>query len=99
MESRPDLAGLFRPPSLSQRSRSSLHLFLWGSILISAGVFSFLAFLYAAILSKLLPPSGLPILASIENDWYYCLLIPLTSPVVIIVVYLHWLSMKLFKHA
>ena len=30
---------------------------------------------------------------------YYCLLIPLTGPVIIIAVYLHWLSMKLFKHA
>ncbi|MCO5602530.1 hypothetical protein L7F22_056663 [Adiantum nelumboides] len=99
MDARPDLAGLFRLPTLTHRCRSSPHLLLWGSVLISIGVLSFLAFLYAAVLSKLLRPSRVPFLTAIQHDWYYCLLIPLTGPVVIIAVYLHWLSMKLFKHA
>ncbi|KAI5065695.1 hypothetical protein GOP47_0020390 [Adiantum capillus-veneris] len=99
MEARPDLAGLFRLPTLSHRSRSSPHLLMWGSFLISIGILSFLAFLYAVVLSKLLPSSRVPFLTALENDWYYCLLVPLTGPVVIIAVYLHWLSMKLFKHA
>jgi hypothetical protein len=30
---------------------------------------------------------------------YYCLLVPLSLPVIIVAVYLHWLSMKIFKHA
>ncbi|ONK63385.1 uncharacterized protein A4U43_C07F14580 [Asparagus officinalis] len=58
----------------------------------------FEGFLYAAILSKLLPPPENPFLSAIQNDRYYCLLLPLTLPVLVVAVYLHWLSMKLFRH-
>lgn len=30
---------------------------------------------------------------------YYCFLMPLTIPILVVSVYVHWLSMKLFKHA
>ncbi|GMN26210.1 hypothetical protein TIFTF001_001228 [Ficus carica] len=30
---------------------------------------------------------------------YYCFLVPVTLPVLVVAVYFHWLSMKLFKHA
>ncbi|KAG9133748.1 hypothetical protein Leryth_018445 [Lithospermum erythrorhizon] len=30
---------------------------------------------------------------------YYCFLLPMTLPILFVAVYLHWLSMKLFKHA
>ncbi|KAL0550816.1 hypothetical protein IC582_009880 [Cucumis melo] len=58
-----------------------------------------LIFLYAAVISKLLPPSNNAFLSAIQNDWYYCLLVPLTLPILYVAVYFHWLSMKLFKHA
>uniref|UniRef100_A0A0D6R4K3 Phosphatidylinositol N-acetylglucosaminyltransferase subunit Y n=1 Tax=Araucaria cunninghamii TaxID=56994 RepID=A0A0D6R4K3_ARACU len=75
------------------------HSFYWGLTLIISGVASFIVFLYAAILSKMLPPSGIPLLSAIESDRYYSLLVPLTLPILVVLVYFHWLSMKLFKHA
>ncbi|KAJ1287028.1 hypothetical protein BS78_03G399000 [Paspalum vaginatum] len=63
------------------------------------GVTLLVGFFYAAVVSKLLPPCENQLLAAIQNDWYYCLLVPLTLPVIIVAVYLHWLSMKMFKHA
>ncbi|KAJ8446886.1 hypothetical protein Cgig2_016196 [Carnegiea gigantea] len=30
---------------------------------------------------------------------YYCFLVPLSIPILVVAVYFHWLSMKLFKHA
>ncbi|RID42244.1 hypothetical protein BRARA_J02149 [Brassica rapa] len=30
---------------------------------------------------------------------YYCFLAPLTLPALLVSVYFHWLTMKLFKHA
>lgn len=30
---------------------------------------------------------------------YYCFLVPLTLPVIVVAVYFYWLSMKMFKHA
>nr|GMC89939.1 Phosphatidylinositol N-acetylglucosaminyltransferase subunit Y [Ipomoea batatas]GME21412.1 Phosphatidylinositol N-acetylglucosaminyltransferase subunit Y [Ipomoea batatas] len=70
-----------------------------GWMLIIFGSISFLLFVYAAGLSKFLPASGNPIIAAIQNDRYYCLLVPLTLPVLVVAAYFHWLSMKLFKHA
>ncbi|KAL4612316.1 hypothetical protein ACB092_08G189600 [Castanea dentata] len=59
----------------------------------------FVGFLFTAFISKLLPPFDHALLSSIQNDWYYCFLVPLTFPVLVVAVYFHWLSMKLFKHA
>ncbi|KAF9606831.1 hypothetical protein IFM89_029288 [Coptis chinensis] len=116
---------------------------LWGWCFIVFGCMSFLGFIYAAVLSKLLPPSDNPVLSAIQKDsWkvgfeggelelvyslkvhrlslvmslvveygvgdgrddmfssrYYCILVPITLPVLVVAVYFHWLSMKLFKHA
>ncbi|RLN41346.1 hypothetical protein C2845_PM01G46390 [Panicum miliaceum] len=72
---------------------------LVGSALIAFGITLFVGFFYAAVVSKLLPPYENQLLAAIQNDWYYCLLVPLALPVIIVAVYLHWLSMKMFKHA
>ncbi|KAG6525613.1 hypothetical protein ZIOFF_015575 [Zingiber officinale] len=78
----------------------SSHLSLCsGWAFIICGTISFLTLCYAAIISKILPEPRNSILLSIRNDWYYCFLVPLTLPVLIVLVYLHWLSMKLFKHA
>uniref|UniRef100_J3L7P8 Uncharacterized protein n=1 Tax=Oryza brachyantha TaxID=4533 RepID=J3L7P8_ORYBR len=72
---------------------------LIGSAFIAFGITLLAGFFYAAVLSKMLPPYENRFLSAIQNDRYYCLLVPLTLPVIIVAVYLHWLSMKMFKHA
>ncbi|KAL8138699.1 hypothetical protein V2J09_004700 [Rumex salicifolius] len=68
-------------------------------IFILFGVVFFVGFFYAAVVSKLLPPSTNPILSAIQKDRYYCFLVPLSLPVLVVFIYFHWLSMKLFRHA
>ncbi|RZC79640.1 hypothetical protein C5167_042218 [Papaver somniferum] len=70
-----------------------------GYLFLFYGSISFLLFLFSAIISKLLPPSSNQIVSAVQNDRYYCFLVPLTLPVLVVAVYFHWLSMKLFKHA
>ncbi|CAM0955805.1 unnamed protein product [Alopecurus aequalis] len=70
-----------------------------GYALVAFGITLLAGFLYAAVLSKALPPPDNWFLLAIRNDRYYCLLVPLTVPVIIVAVYLHWMSMKMFKHA
>ncbi|KAI3987676.1 hypothetical protein MKX01_028410 [Papaver californicum] len=70
-----------------------------GYFFLLCGSISFLLFLFSVIISKLLPPSSNRIVAAVQNDRYYCFLVPLTLPVLVVAVYFHWLSMKLFKHA
>ncbi|KAK3408516.1 hypothetical protein EUGRSUZ_J00742 [Eucalyptus grandis] len=85
--------------SASSRSSDSGARTLRGSLFVAAGCVCFVAFAYAAVVSKLLPPSDNAVVAAVQNDRYYCFLVPLTLPILVVAVYFHWLSMKLFKHA
>ncbi|KAL2319918.1 hypothetical protein Fmac_028887 [Flemingia macrophylla] len=72
---------------------------LWGWLFISIGSIFFVGYFFVAVISKLLPPSNIALISTLQNDWYYCFLVPLTLPIIVVAVYFHWLSMKLFKHA
>ncbi|TQD74582.1 hypothetical protein C1H46_039886 [Malus baccata] len=41
---------------------------IWGWVFIASGSLFFLGFLYAAVISKLLPPSDNPIVSAIQSD-------------------------------
>ncbi|KAL1200514.1 hypothetical protein V5N11_027868 [Cardamine amara subsp. amara] len=58
---------------------------LWGYLLVIIGSVSIFGFVF--------------VVAMASNDRHYCFLVPLTLPVIMVAVYFHWLSMKLFKHA
>ncbi|KAB2074164.1 hypothetical protein ERO13_A07G123300v2 [Gossypium hirsutum] len=79
----------------SSRSKTTM----WGWLLVGIGSLVLLGFLFTAFISHLLPPSNYTLIAAIQNDWYYRFLVPLTLPVLVVAVYFHWLSMKLFRHA
>ncbi|KAI4382382.1 hypothetical protein MLD38_008357 [Melastoma candidum] len=70
-----------------------------GLLFIAMGSISFVAFVYVAVVSKFLPPSDNAFVSAVQKDRYYCFLVPLTLPILVVAVYFHWLSMKLFKHA
>ncbi|CAL5352382.1 hypothetical protein ACSBR1_034116 [Camellia fascicularis] len=71
----------------------------WGWFLLIFGSVFFVGFFYAAIILKFLPPSDNALISAIQTDRYYCFLVPLTLPILLVAVYFHWLSMKFFKHA
>lgn len=57
-----------------------------------------LVFLYAAIVSKMLPEfENYPVLNAIRNDYYFCYLIPLSILPTYSIIYLNWLSMRHFE--
>ncbi|KAM3335560.1 hypothetical protein ACQJBY_029829 [Aegilops geniculata] len=88
--------------SVPNKAKEMIHFSrdqLMGSAFVAFGIILFVGFFYAAVVSKMLPPYENWLLSAIQNDRYYCLLVPLTLPVIIVAVYLHWLSMKMFKHA
>ncbi|GLU19304.1 hypothetical protein SLE2022_355630 [Rubroshorea leprosula] len=65
----------------------------WGWFFIATGSICLPMFFFAAVVSKLLPPSDNPVIAAVQNDSHYYLLVPLTLPVLVVPVYFHWLSM------
>ncbi|XP_040987410.1 uncharacterized protein LOC121235195 [Juglans microcarpa x Juglans regia] len=85
--------------STSSQLTSSKDEFFWGYLFVAIGFVFFVNFLFAAVVSKLLSSSNNALISAIQNDWFYCFLVPLTLPVLVVAVYFHWLSMKLFKHA
>ncbi|MED6112778.1 hypothetical protein PIB30_064772 [Stylosanthes scabra] len=72
---------------------------VWGWLFVSIGFVCFVVYFFSAIISKVLPPSNIAVISAMQNDWYYCFLVPLTLPIIVVLVYFHWLSMKMFKHA
>eukprot|EP00899_Mesostigma_viride_P003668 jgi/Mesvir1/13301/Mv08591-RA.1 len=72
--------------------------FAWGlTLLFVSGIF-LACVLYACVISKILPPTGWPVLDAIRDDWYYCFLVPLTAPVTVAAIILHWFCTKTFQH-
>lgn len=56
-------------PSLLELVASNRKEF-WGWFFVVVGTVSFSGFLYAAVISKLLPPSDNAVIRAIQNDWY-----------------------------
>lgn len=54
--------------------------------------------MYALVISKILPDTGVFWLDNIKYDYYYCLLIPLTLPASVVFVFINWLGLKIFRH-
>mmetsp|Transcript_12645 Transcript_12645/g.26689 ORF Transcript_12645/g.26689 Transcript_12645/m.26689 type:complete len:105 (-) Transcript_12645:1564-1878(-) len=79
---------------------NSVTIRLWGILLILLAIGGGGLGTYALVVSKMIPePTGVRVLDTVQQDWYYCMLVPLTIPVTIIAVYANWVSMKFFKHA
>ncbi|KAJ4829302.1 hypothetical protein Tsubulata_001002 [Turnera subulata] len=70
-----------------------------GWLFVVIGFMSFMGFVFVPVVSNILPLSDNSVIAAIQSDRYYCFLVPLTLPILVIAVYFRWLSMKLFKHA
>ncbi|DBA00654.1 TPA: hypothetical protein N0F65_003583 [Lagenidium giganteum] len=80
---------------------------VWGYVIVLAAATSFIAAMYTMVGSKVLryalndghaPATQATILSSIETDFYYCYLIPLTIPISILAFYANWVSLKFFRH-
>jgi hypothetical protein len=72
------------------------YLYGYGLLILTFGFFVVLS--YILVVSKLLPPTGHPILDWIRSDMYYCVLLPLSIPAGVVFVYLNWMSLKFFRH-
>jgi hypothetical protein len=67
---------------------------------VSDVVFFFLIplfYCYCAILSKLLPETGVWWIDVVARDRYYVLLIPLMLPVLVFFVFCNWMGLKYFR--
>lgn len=71
---------------------------LWGWVVLLVTLVSYIAGMYALVVSKWMPITGNPILDWVKRDNYYSLLGVVLLPVTVIFVYLNWLSLKFFRH-
>ena len=65
-------------------------------ILITVSITA-IAYIYAGLISKLLPYSGNEVLDVVKDDVYFCYLIPLILLPTLIMIYLNWLSFEHFR--
>lgn len=55
--------------------------------------------MYALVVSKLLPDTGVELLDAIKRDRYYCKVVPVSLLMVtFLFVYFNWMTLKYFKH-
>lgn len=83
---------------VKQDSHSDNLTVLSGWLLLIITYILFIGLMYAIFISKWMPDTGHSLLDAIKRDNYYCLLVPLTLPVSIIMVFVNWLGMKFFRH-
>jgi len=57
----------------------------------------FMFYIYAAFFSKLLPATGHALLDAVRDDHFYCFLLPLCALPTYLILYLNWLSMRVFE--
>lgn len=65
--------------------------------IIAVSCIFLMAFLFVAIVSKVLPEQELEPLRAIQADHYFCYLVPLAILPTYFVVYCNWLAMKFFE--
>ena len=66
-------------------------------VIVLATVF-LIVFIYASFISAFLPDFGVPVLDNLKNDQYYIYLLPTMILPTYIIIYLNWLSIKMFVH-
>jgi len=68
----------------------------WALVLGSAMVWANVIF--AVLIAKVIPETGVELLDAVKHDRYYCYLVPLLLPTLVIFRYWSWLSMQFFQH-
>ncbi len=76
----------------------SKKMLTFGYGLVVGSIVTGILFLYAAVVFKMMPITGNYVLNFMNQDHYFCYLIPLMVLPTYIVIYLNWLSTKMFQH-
>lgn len=84
----------FEPPPRTNEDRT----YLFGYSLLCLTFCFFVTSSYMLVISKFMPYTGHAVLDWVKDDYYYCILFPLTIPVSVVFVYLNWTSLKFFRH-
>ncbi|KAJ1879684.1 hypothetical protein H4R99_004920 [Coemansia sp. RSA 1722] len=71
---------------------------VYGMVLLAVTVVVFVVSVYALVVSKFMPYTGVVVLDAVKDDDYFCLLVPITGLSFNFAVFWNWLGMKYFRH-
>ncbi|KAI9500916.1 phosphatidylinositol N-acetylglucosaminyltransferase subunit Y [Coemansia spiralis] len=71
---------------------------VYGYALLALTAALFVLAMYALVVSKFMPHTGVAFLDSVKDDRYFCLLMPMTGLSFVFAVFWNWLGMKFFRH-
>lgn len=69
---------------------------LWGVVIVVGSLVIGVLFFLTAVVAKLFPLSDIRWIKAIQEDEYYCYLLPLMIVPTYAIMYLNWLSMTIF---
>ncbi len=83
-----------RTQRLSSAQREEMRRSGW--VLLFATCVFFIAAMYALVVSKLMPFTGIALLDSLKSDWYYCFLWSSMVPAFGLFILCNWITVKFF---
>ncbi|KAJ2845839.1 hypothetical protein IWW36_004621 [Coemansia brasiliensis] len=72
---------------------------IYGYMLLGLTSVLFISTMYALVVSKFMPETGIAFLDAVKDDHYFCLLMPITGLSFVFAVFWNWLGMKFFRHS
>jgi len=72
---------------------------VFGWCLVLGAVFAWVVAVHVTLVAKVLPATGIDVFDWMREDTYFCHLLPMLIPSIVIFRYWGWLSMELFKNA
>ncbi|KAJ2632171.1 hypothetical protein H4R22_001450 [Coemansia sp. RSA 1290] len=72
---------------------------IYGYMLLGLTSVLFISTMYALVVSKFMPETGVAFLDAVKDDRYFCLLMPITGLSFVFAVFWNWLGMKFFRHS
>ncbi|KAJ2455829.1 hypothetical protein EV183_000444 [Coemansia sp. RSA 2336] len=72
---------------------------IYGYMLLGLTSLLFISTMYALVVSKFMPETGVAFLDAVKDDRYFCLLMPITGLSFVFAVFWNWLGMKFFRHS
>lgn len=87
-------------PSESQEveAEGSLSSVVTGGCMMLFAAIIVVCELYAILISKLLPYTGISWLDAIKDDWHFCLIIPANVGASVFFIYWNWFALTVFRN-
>lgn len=82
----------------SNKYQDTQQTIMWGFGIVVFAMILFVVLAFWMFGAKMVPKTGHPIIDFMQEDYYYCAMLPLLYPIFFIFIYKNWVGLKAFRH-